>query len=459
MNRFLKPPRIVNFLILVSVLWCDFNVKQWNKKDGVIGWDVISYYAYLPATFIYKDVTLKFTVNYKGPHQFVFWPETAPNGGKCIKTSMGLSVLYAPFFFMAHISAVFLHYDAGGYSIPYKFFLVMSGVFYLLLGLFFLRKVLERYFNQWVVAITLAVIVVGTNLFNYSSFDGTMSHAYSFALIAIFIYATQRWYEKYSVTNTFLVGLLIGIISLVRPSNILVILFFVLYNLVSRKAVIERIRLYRQNIPKLLLLMLCVFLVWVPQFIYWKYITGNWLFFSYGDERFFFNRPHIFEGLFGFRKGWLIYSPIMIFAVLGIPLLFKHLKEFSWAISVFFVLNVYVILSWWCWWYGGSFGARAFVDSYALMAIPLALSIQLIWEKRFWIGFALYSTLLITFLKGIHYTIQYHYNAIHYDSMTWGAYKETFWHVRPAGKFWTLLEEPDYEKAKLGFQSIRKQEK
>ena len=79
------------------------NIKPWKnaeKQNSLINWDITSYYAYLPAYFIHDDLTLSFTdndsINYSAKHQF--WPEIAPNGGKVIKTTMGLSFLYAPFF-------------------------------------------------------------------------------------------------------------------------------------------------------------------------------------------------------------------------------------------------------------------------------------------------------------------------------------------------------------------------
>ena len=59
------------------------HVKMWQKKE-LLYWDVVSYYAYLPATFIYKDLSLKFIDNYTGEHEFVFWPSTSPNGNYAV---------------------------------------------------------------------------------------------------------------------------------------------------------------------------------------------------------------------------------------------------------------------------------------------------------------------------------------------------------------------------------------
>ena len=66
----------------------------------------------------------------------------------------------------------------------------------------------------------------------------------------------------------------------------------------------------------------------------------------------------------------------MLFAVAGIFYLPRYIKGVTLGISVFLVLNVYIIFSWWSWWYGGSFGARPMIDSYGILAIPLAAMIE-----------------------------------------------------------------------------------
>jgi hypothetical protein len=107
--------------------------------------------------------------------------------------------------------------------------------------------------------------------------------------------------------------------------------------------------------------------------MYWKYITGELFFNSYVGEQFYFNNSHVLKGLFGFRKGWLIYTPIMLFSILGIYFLRNQLKHFFASISITLFIYIFVIFSWWCWWYGGSFGQRAMIDIYPLLAIPLQL--------------------------------------------------------------------------------------
>ena len=95
--------------------------------------------------------------------------------------------------------------------------------------------------------------------------------------------------------------------------------------------------------------------------------------YSYGSETFDFLNPQIFNLLFSFRKGWLIYTPVLILIAPGIIFYFKQFGRFS-GITLLLLLSIfiYVTASWWCWWYGGSFGSRPFVDLLPFCAILLA---------------------------------------------------------------------------------------
>jgi hypothetical protein len=441
-------------IIFTTIIALDivFNLNYWNKENRVIVSDVICYYDYLPAAFIFNDITLSFADDLKN-EDYLFWFGTTPEGGRYIKTSMGMAMLYSPFFFLGHLSAHLFDFDTGGFSKPYKMALVFSCIAFLWLGLFFLRKVLIQHFSELISAVVIILISLGTNYLNYSTFDAPMSHTYSFALFAIFIYLTPKWYENPSIKNSILLGLLSGIISLVRPSNAVIGLVFIFYGIGSLKELISRIKLFGVKWFHLLLILLFAFAVWVPQLVYWKTVTGSYFFFSYGEERFFFNNPQIFRGLFSYQNGWLIYAPVMLFALIGIPFMYRFLKPFFIPVFLFTVINIYVILSWWCWWYPG-FGNRAMIESYAILALPLASFIK--WtsiQKKLVIKISIFLLISMTFLQGVMHSIQYHYSGIHYNSMTKTSYWEMFWKVKTTKKYWDNLREPDYLMAMKGIHA------
>jgi len=436
--------------ILVVYSWHITNVHPYSKPTSVIAWDVRSYYAYLPATFIEKDYKLHFTYKYSNEEEWMYWPETAPNGGLVIKTSMGLSILYAPFFFIANHFAGKMGYATDGFSTPYAFALIFSCVFYLFIGFLFLRTVLLKYFNDKIVAATLLIIGLATNLFAYATVNAPMPHGYNFALFCVFLYLMEKWQDTQGWRTSIFLGIIIGFITLIRPTNALILILFLFFNISNLKDISTRFQLFMKNYMKIIVMIICVLLVWLPQLLYWKSVTGECLYYSYGGERFFFNSPKILQVLFGFRKGWFIYTPAMLFAVIGIGMLWKTNRKYFLPILLFFVFNLYIVSSWWCWWYGGGFGMRPLVESYAILAIPLAAFLAWLIKQKLPTRISLCIVVVAIASQSIFHNVQYYYKAIHYDSMTKEAYFDSFWRVKPSEKFESLLIDPDYESAREG---------
>ena len=443
----------VVLLILVVIVWNNFNNKYWLRDKGIVKHDVISYYGYLPAAIIYKDLSFGFIFEHGAFFHDKIWVAKAPNGGRYLKMTMGLSFMYAPFFLAGHAFAYITGAEPNGFSMPYMFFLQFSSLFYMLLGLIILRRLLLRHFHDWISALVLFALVFGTNLFYYTTREAAMPHAYNFFLFALFIWITIKWHEQHRIKHALALGLVYGLISLIRPSNALIAIFFVLYNVKSFRELGMRPIIFIQNWHHILVIIFSAFLVFLPQFLFWKANTGSWLLYSYGDEGFFFTNPQIINGLFSYRKGWLLYTPLMIFALAGIFLLVRKQKQFFAPILVFTVLNIYVVYSWWCWWYGGSFGSRPMIDSYAMMAIALAGFIDWFASSK------PRKTVIIVFVlilsgHGVFQTLQYQKSAIHYDAMSKAAYWKSFGNLFPDHYYYDLLEPPDYQAAKKGVQAI-----
>ncbi|MCG8701325.1 MAG: hypothetical protein MI922_24940, partial [Bacteroidales bacterium] len=277
-----------------------------------------------------------------------------------------------------------------------------------------------------------------------ATIECTFSHVYSFALIAIFIWLTAQWTKEPLIINSILLGIIFGLISLVRPSNALIILLPLLFGIKNLQELKNRFILLQSNWHHMLIAAVGSFIIWIPQIIYWHVNTGQLFFWSYPGEGFNFFHPHILEGLFGFRKGWLLYTPIMVFAMAGIYFLYKHLKDLFYPVLIITILNIYVILSWWCWWYGSGFGQRSFIDTYALLALPLAVFIQQISRTTRMKKFIIAAALLLTVAINVFYTFKFYYGTINGDSMTKEAFTQYYFKLRPDPQFFKLLEKPDY---------------
>lgn len=449
----LKLSQSIILLFIITIPFVNFNHHKYSKEEGVIIWDIKSYYAYLPATFIYHDLSLEFIRTNKDLNfKKWIWPLKTSTGENAILTSCGLSMLYSPFFFIAHQYAkISQKYNADGYSKPYHVALTFSAFLYFILALFILRKILLKYFKEKTVALTLLFIGAGTNLFYYITYEAPMPHGYNFFLIVLFLWLLIRWYEKTNIVNSVFLGLTAGLIALVRPTNIIILLLIPLYSVNNFKTLKENFIKLLNHWYLILIMIISFIIIWIPQFAYWYYVSGKIFYFSYGAKgaHFFFNNPQITDFLFSYKKGWYVYTPIMLFATIGIGRIFKLKNPFALGTTIYLILIVYILSSWWSWWFGGAFGMRSMIDMYGIMAIPLAAFIEkerkIKFEKQIFISLFF----ILTFYNQFQIQ-QYRKGAIHYWWMNKEAYWTNFLHLHPTCKYWKIIQKPDYEKARKG---------
>jgi hypothetical protein len=443
---------VVFWIIIALIIGTNVKYKHWENKNKIIYVDVLHYYAYLPATFIHHDLTLKFTRTNNTYYSQYFWPRVLPNDNLIILTTMGMSYMYAPFFIAVHYPLKWIGEVATGYSPPYKIALIISCIFWFTIGLYFLRKLLLRYFSDQVTAFTLIAIVLATNLFYYTTDEPAMSHAYSFALYALFICFVDSWFKKPKTGYSIAIGFLIGVIALIRPSNAVIVVLLLFWGVDSFKSLGERLKLFIRQYPQVLIMLAATILTWIPQVIYWKYVSGHYFVFTYGEKgKFFFDNPQFFRVLMGFRKGWLIYTPIMVLALVGFIPLWKKYKSIFWPVALFFIFNLWIVCSWWLWWYGGSYGMRALIESYAIMALPMAAFFSWITQHNKLKGTVLASGIVLFFAAHNFFQItQYHTGAIDAIRMTRQAYISSFMKLHPTAQLKKCLVYPDYAAAAFG---------
>jgi hypothetical protein len=243
----------------------------------------------------------------------------------------------------------------------------------------FLRKSLLFFFSEIVTAIALICVLFGTNLFYYTYSWGELPHSYLFSLFSMFIFCILKLlaggHYKYLMWS----GFLAGFITLIRPTGVIILLFPLLFNVYSWHDFTARSRFFMRSKRTFVISILLFWLPLAAQMLVWKINVGKFVYYSYGNERFFFNDPQILNFLFSFRKGWLVYTPIMSFALIGMLICRQNLRSFFFFNLVFFFLVIYILSSWWEWSYGGSFGCRALVEYYSFFAFPLAAFISWFW--------------------------------------------------------------------------------
>lgn len=426
------------YLFGIALISMFFFGKYW-ETEKVIEWDVSHYYSYLPATFIYEDLQFddKDTTWTNRQFKFVQVP-----GGKSTKMTMGLSMVWAPFFLTAHgIAQGSERFSANGFSLPYRYALLFSASLFAFIGVYALGRFLLFYFNEKVAVITSVSIFLGTNLPFYTLVS-PMSHVYSFALVSLLLWQTHLYLQRDGSLRALFIGVLAGLIILIRPINGIILLYPIL-SLTQRGGSLAKFR----SVGHLAIAILAGFLVVLPQLLYWQYMTGSWVVYSYGPERFFFSDPEIWKGLFSYRKGWLVYSPLMFVAGVGLLLFMKKYPKPAISIITVLATALWVTFSWWCWWYGGGFGARTLIDFLPFMALGLGAAIYFISRQKVYTQWAGVTIIVLFTCYGLFMNWQYNEGIIHFDSMTKELYWDNLLQMKLDVNYWSKLDPPDYEAA------------
>lgn len=380
-----KKSLIVMLLAMLAILALRLVIADSEKT---LTWDVFGYYLYLPAHFIYGDLTLQ---NMDWVNQIMetyhvsgtlYQAIQIESGNWVMRYPGGLALLNSPFFLIADALAERMGYARDGFSTPYQMAWIIGGVFYALLGLIFTRKFLLQFFSDEWTAFLLLLIVGATNYLEQATFSNPLAHNYLFALYAIVLYQVSKWKDNIPWKSALFVGLLTGLISMCRPNEILLILVPILWKCMPWSTNMLYAEFLKKNYLAFLAAGIGLVLGGLPQMLYWHSVSGEWFFYSYQDNGvgFDFDRPHFAKFLFSFRKGWYIYTPLMLLATLGFISLYKANKKLFIPFFSFFLLNLYIVASWSVWWYGGgSYSSRSMVSMYAIMAFPLGY--LLIWLK------------------------------------------------------------------------------
>jgi hypothetical protein len=392
-----------------------------GRQDTPVRSDAFSYYVYLPSWLLFHDPTLQSVADdccggvfpgWTGIHRADrtrWWVDSHP---------IGEAVLIAPFFLVAHALTRWSNLSTAGFSLYDVHAAGLAGLCYALIGLWFLRRLLTRYFSPGVTVATLAAILTGTSLFHYATFDSAWSHAFSFALCAALLERLDAWSPS-RVSDTVVIGALAGLIVLLRHTNVIIPVCLIAVS-VTRRDVDLRVRV---RLGCVAAAVAC--LVIAPQLGLYRAASGNWLINAYGDQGFAFARPHIDSVLFSARKGLFFYAPVLLAGVAGLFVLPAPLRPWRTAAIVLVALDVWLVASWWDWQFGASFGHRAFVDVYPILALGLAATFSHTAHRP---SLRIATAVVVTTVCALSMfqMLQYWHGVLPAFDLTWSGYRGIF---------------------------------
>lgn len=339
------------------------------------------YYSYLPTLLISHTLSFAQAFKHTDIPTWFTTPLGLPANVYPIGPALFWSIPYVLFFLVG-----LLFRTSSPYALWLQIPVGIWTIFLSTLGLFFLYKSLTHFFSKNISLLTALTTFFATNLLFYGAIDVINSHAITFFLSASFLYLFLR---KPSLTNSFLKGLVIGLLMLVRPQEI-VFLVLLLPLLLQKK--------YQY----FLLSLVVSLLVFFPQILMWQYEWGTWTTNPYLHVgTFHFLQPAIWGVLFNHDDGLFLWTPVVMVALCGLILFSIKKKNIGIPLLLVFLGELSIVASWSIWWEGASYSGRMFVSSLPFLSIGLGYlytkKIFFYLKYFFLIFFSLLNMLLIVY--------------------------------------------------------------
>lgn len=415
---------VTSGIILVFIL---IQFLRAGEAVRTIDGDGSGYYAYLPAVFVYG--TTDFSDVYqaeKGRHSLDYMAHYfhEEDGKLYNKYYLGTALMLLPFFLLAMLYSFIIGMPVDGYTILFQYAVSLAAALYAAAGIFAGRKLLESFgIKRDISLLAMLAVLFGTNLFHYSFLAPSHSHVYSFTAISLFLLSARRYFLNGNFASFRWAMVYLALVVLIRPGNGMVVLLLP-FLAESTTVLWEKIKLILSK-PMVLASGIALFILIAGLQPLYNFIqTGSLILYSYRDEGFVFNNPAFLSFLFSYRKGFFVYTPLMLLIVPGMVLFFQRSKFMFFSFLSFLLLLIFVLSSWWNWFFGDSFGMRAMVDYYSLLAIPIGLLLAQLFtlvKNIKWLYLLLFPFVLLNLFQ----TYQYYQGIIHPDSMT----KEKYWYV------------------------------
>ncbi|HAW50261.1 TPA: hypothetical protein DCX16_04875 [bacterium] len=370
--------------------------------------DGLGYFIYTKSLVMDKDIFFKNEVKdfQIDPERNVYFHFTQ-NGYISSPFAIGTSILWMPFFILAHLLTLLCNFFLTNIKLPslgisylYTLSVSLGGCFYGILALFLSLKIALRLFSSKDSFLALLSIWFASPFVYCFFYMANYSHLPDSFVIALFLLKWIESREKNGFLWWFVYGLIFGLAVLVRWQNLL---FGIL--------ILIPLRIHKIFIQHLLFA-LGSFFAFLPQLVAWKIIYGKFILIPQGEGYMRWTHPEILKSLFSSWHGLYSWTPILIFSTLGLFLFYKRDKIISIGFLFCFLLQIYVNSCVSDWWAGVSFGARRMTSFTFVFVIGLAcfLSFFKIRLKYLLVALCfLWSfTLIISMLNSPDYLGEYH---------------------------------------------------
>ena len=292
-------------------------------------------------------------------------------------------MLWAPFLVPVHLAMSALqglgfHVQATGFSKPYVLTMALATALYGFLGLWLSFRLSCFYVEEcWALLATLG-LWFASSLPVYMYFNPSWSHAQSVFIVACFLWYWHQTREERTFAQWIGLGLISGLMLDVYYANIALLAVPLVESLATylseARATQHDWRATRRLFAANILYCVATVAAFLPTLITRKIIYGHALEFGYGgSEVWHWRSPQLVSVLISSDHGLLVWTPIVILAVVGVLLFLKYDRKLGAFLIGGLMAFYYLIASDPCWDGLSSFGNRKFLSLTPLFVLGLSI--------------------------------------------------------------------------------------
>ncbi len=345
---------------LAALLLLAFSAAGGQSHDLIVG-DANAYYAWLRSPLLDGDL------DFRNDFELLYPPDplqpavVTARGTVVNKYPPGMAVLMLPGFAIGHAVALAVPaFPADGASAPYQWAIAASLVLFYAASFWFLFRALAAEAADPAIAALLCLgIIAATNLLHYLAKEPAMPHAAGVAVANCALALALRAGRLRS-PGLLLLGALLGLFVLLRNTNVFFFLPFAV------------LLLRRAGWRSTAALFTVAFVVMLAQPALNRLMWGGGAPISgYTTEGFNRDYSGLWRTLLHPRHGLFLYHPLYLLLLLAnLTFLFRRGdRVLTLAVLLSFALLTVVNGTWYGWWFGDSFGNRAFIETLPFLAL------------------------------------------------------------------------------------------
>jgi hypothetical protein len=410
-----RPVRTLSLLFAVCVATFLITIPVPRRDHLLIGSDGVRYYCHVHSLVIDGDLDFRDEyIHFHGPARV---PADTPAGYPPNKMSIGLGLVWIPFFVAAHALSALLGLPTDGYSYVYQAAVCLGSMMYGFIGLLLTYRLCRERVDAASATVAVVLIWFASNVLYYMVVEPSMSHMASLGAVSALLAWWRLRHDRTSLRYWTGLGALGGLAALIRPQDGLFLL------LPGMQWAIEASHLVRSGRRNLLAAhaargaataataaLLFTIQLWAWQVVFGS-VRASGYFYS-GHEGFNWWHPHVIDVLFSPFHGFFTWHPIYLVGAVGLWWIAKADRLYGALLVLGVLVQVYLVAAWRIWWQGEAFGGRMLISTVPILALGLA---EVVARLRRISGWAVILPSVALLLWNFAFLVQYRFGFIPMD--------------------------------------------